>query len=146
MLYIICYMNYMTHLLQPKCHEDGLFGRDFLLLRPGMMEISKMHERLRSNHLFSDPSTCPGPKTGAETLHKRGVFGRFRCRVSLFRVEIRPGAHVAQHAEWRGPRQGLRQASERRAEDRAQWLGQQLKATQLKFLSIRLKAMGYRSL
>ena len=31
--------------------------------RPGMMEITKMHERLRGNPLFSDPSSCREPKS-----------------------------------------------------------------------------------
>lgn len=34
-------------------HEGAI-----LVFLPGMMEITKMHERLRSNSLFSDPSTC----------------------------------------------------------------------------------------
>ena len=40
--------------------------------RPGMMEITKMHERLRGNPLFSDPSSCREPKSNV-------WFGVFFC-------------------------------------------------------------------
>lgn len=44
----------LTMWYQNKLSQENVF----LALRPGMMEITKMHERLRANPLFSDPSSC----------------------------------------------------------------------------------------
>ena len=43
------------YVISKACGDDSL--------RPGMMEITKMHERLRGNPLFSDPSSCLKPKS-----------------------------------------------------------------------------------
>ena len=60
----------LTMWYQNKLSQENVF----LALRPGMMEITKMHERLRANPLFSDPSSChlgqqnqvvPGPRWNA---------------------------------------------------------------------------------
>ena len=55
----------------------------FPALRPGMMEITKMHERLRANPLFSDPSSCHLVQFGGSGLATKVGTVRLSSKIGV---------------------------------------------------------------